>query len=138
MQGGLSMEKELLELSSDFFAKVGKTDECHRIIDEYEHVYQFELEGKPAFFIELNRGVITVNSGAHNKGKYGETSLNISMVITSSKTLKDLLTGKLSGLDASKQGLWAFRIVSWSDQLLYTLFRIGREILIEKLIAAQP
>ena len=132
------MEKELLTLASEFFAKVGKTEECRRVINDYEHVYQFELEKEPAFYIELNRGVITVNSGAHEKGEYGETTLKISMVITSSKTLRALLTGKLRGLDASKQGLWAFRIVSWSDQLLYTLFRIGRDIIMEELVAAQP
>ena len=132
------MEKGLLNLASDFFAKVGKTEECRRVIDDYEHLYQFELEGKPAFYIELNRGVITVHEGVHNKGEYGETTLQISKVMTSSETLRRLLSGKLKGLDASRQGLWAFRIVSWSDQLLYTLFRIGREIVIEELIAAQP
>ncbi len=132
------MEKELFKLASDFFTKVGGTEECRRVIDDYEHTYQFELDRKPAFYIELNRGVITVHIGVHDKGDYGETSLKISKVITSSKTLRDLLTGKLRGLDASKKGLWAFRIVSWSDQLLYTLFRIGREIVMEELVAAQP
>ena len=131
------MEKELMKLTSDLFTRVGKTEEGRRVIDDYEHLYQFEVDGKPEFYIELNRGVISVRSGIHNKGEYGKISLKVSMVKTDSKTLKSMLKGKLRALDASIQGAWVIRIVSHSDQLLYTLFRIGREIIIEDLLAAQ-
>jgi hypothetical protein len=137
MQEGLSMEKELLNLASELFAKVGATEECRRVIDNYEHVYQFDLDGKPAFYVELNRGVITVKSGAHDKGEYGKTSLRISMIMTDKNTMRAILKGKLRALDASKQGLWTMHVVSWSDQLLYTLLRIGRDIVMEEFMAAQ-
>jgi len=131
------MEKELMKLASDLFTRVGQTEEGRRVIDDYEHLYQFEVDGKPEFYIELNRGVISVKNGIHNKGEYGKTSLKVSMVKTDSKTLKAMLKGKLRALDASNQGAWVIRIVSHSDQLLYTLFRMGREIVIEDLLAAQ-
>jgi hypothetical protein len=131
------MEKELMKLASDLFTRVGQTEEGRFFIDDYEHVYQFEVDGKPEFYIELNRGVIAVKGGVHNKGEYGKTSLRVSMVKTDSKTLRALLKGKLRALDASKQGAWVIQVVSWGDQLLYTLFRIGREIIIEDLLAAQ-
>ncbi len=131
------MEGELMKLASDLFIRVGQTEEGHSIIDDYEHVYQFEIDGKPAFYLELNRGVITVKSGLYDKIDYGKVSLRVSQVKTDSKTLRAILKGKLRALDASKQGAWVIRIVSHSDQLLYTLFRIGREILIEDLLTAQ-
>ena len=131
------MEEELMKLASDFFAKVGQTEECHRVIDNYEHVYQFEIDGKPEFYVELNRGVLTVNSGLHKKSEYGKTSLKVSTVKTDSKTLRGLLKGKLRGLEASKQGAWVIRAISHSDQLLYTLFRIGRDIIIEDFLVTQ-
>ncbi len=131
------MEKELTKIASDLFGRVGQTEECRRKIDDYEHVYQFEVDGKPEFYVELNHGVLTVNSGVHKKGEYGKASLKVSLVKTDSKTLRALLKGKLRGLDASKQGAWVTRAISKSDNLLYTLLRIGREIVIEDLLAAQ-
>ncbi len=131
------MEKELVKLASDLFTRGGQTEEGRRVIDDYEHVYQFEIDGKPGFYVELNRGVITVNSGGYNKSEYGKVSLRVSQVKTDSKTLRAILKGKLRALDASQQGAWVIRIVSHSDQLLYTLLRIGREIIINDLLAAQ-
>ena len=131
------MEKELVKLASDLFTRVGQTEEARRVMYDYEHLYQFEVDGKPEFYIEVNRGTISVKSGVHNKCEYGKISLQVSMVKTDAKTLRAMLKGKLRALEASNHGAWVIRIVSHSDQLLYTLFRIGREIVIQDLLAAQ-
>ena len=126
------MEKELLKLASDLFRRVAQTEECQRKIDDYEHVYQFEVDGKPEFYVALNRGVLAITSGVH-KGDH----MKVSLVKTDSKTLRAILKGKLRALDASKEGTLVIRARNYSGELLYTLLRIGREIIIEDLLAAQ-
>src|SRR3990170_271967 len=132
MQEGLSMEQELMKVASDLFVRVGKTEECRRKIDDYEHTYQFEVDGKPEFYVELNRGVLKVGSGEY-PGEYTKVSL----VKTDSGTLRAILKGKLRPLDASTEGKWVIRARNYSGELLYTLLRIGREIVIGDLLAAQ-
>jgi len=126
------MEQELFKLTSDLFGKIDQAEECHRRIDDYDHVYQFEIDGKPEFYIELNYGDLKVVKGIHT----GEHE-KVSLVKTDSKTLLDILKGKLRPLDASKEGKWIIRARNYSGELLYTLLRIGREIVIEELLAAQ-
>ena len=82
--------------------------------------------------MELNRGVLKVGSGVY-QGEYTKVSL----VKTDSGTLRAILKGKLRPLDASAQGKWVIRARNYSGELLYTLLRIGREIVIGDLLAAQ-
>ena len=126
------MEQELIKLASDLFARIGKTEECRRRIDDYEHTYQFEVDGKPEFYVELSHGVVRVGSGVY-KGEYTKVSL----VKTDSGTLRSILKGKVRPLDASTEGKWVIRARNYSGELLYTLLRIGREMVIEDLLAAQ-
>jgi len=126
------MEQELFKRASELFGKIDRTEECHRRIDDYAHVYQFEIDGRAQFYIELNYGDLRVVQGVHS----GEHQ-KVSLVKTDSKTLGDILKGKLRPLDASKEGKWVIRARNYSGELLYTLLRIGREIVVEELLAAQ-
>jgi hypothetical protein len=132
MQEGLDMEQELFERASNIFGRIAQTEECSRKISDYEHVYQFEIEGKPSFYVELNRGVLTTSLGLHP----GDVR-KVSLVKTDSATLWAILKGKLRPLDASKEGTWVIRARNYSGELLYTLLRIGREIAIGDMLAAQ-
>ena len=132
MQEGLNMEKEVVQKALDLFVRIGKTGKGRRKIADYEHVYQFEVDGSPSFYVELKQGVIRVDSGAF-KGAYEKVSL----IKTDSETLKGILKGKVRLLDASSQGKWVIRVRNYSGELLYTLLRIGREITIQDLLAAQ-
>lgn len=126
------MEQELVKLASDLFVRVGQTEECRRKIDDYEHTYQFEVDGKPTFYVELSHGVLKVSTGVY-QGEYAKVSL----VKTDAGTLRAILRGSLRPLDASKEGKWVIRARNYSGELLYTLLRIGREIVIEDLLSAQ-
>src|SRR4030043_189668 len=116
MQEGISMEKELMKVASDLFVRIGKTEECRRKIDDYEHTYQFEVDGKPEFYVELNRGVLKVGSGVY-PGEYTKVSL----VKTDSGTLQAILKGKLRPLDASTEGKGGIGAGNFGGGLFYRL-----------------
>jgi len=126
------MKQELYKLTSELFSKIDKTEECHRRIDEFEHAYQFEIDGEPVFYVALNYGDIKVSTGVHK----GENE-KVSLIKTDSETLRAILKGKLRPLDASKEGKWVIRARNYSGELMYTLLRIGREITIDELLKAQ-
>ncbi len=126
------MKQDLFKQTSDLFKKINQTEECHRKIDDYQHVYQFEIDGEPEFYIELNYGNIKVAKGVPKGGHQ-----KVSLVKTDSETLRAILIGKLRPLDASKKGKWVIRARNYSGELLYVLLRMGREIAIEELLAAQ-
>jgi hypothetical protein len=132
MWEGLSMTEKLFKLTSDLFKKIDQTEECHRRIDDYEHAYQFEIDGKPVFYIELKYGDLKVLEGVRE-----DDHTRVSLVKTDSDTFRGILKGKIRPLDASKEGKWVIRARRYSGELLYTLLRIGREIIIEDLLAAQ-
>ena len=126
------MTQELYEMTQTLFAKIDQTEECHRRIDDYAHTYQFEIDGKPGFHIKLDYGKMQVL-----KGVCEDDHTKVSLVKTDSATLRGILKGKFRPLNASKEGKWVIRARRYSGELLYTLLRIGREITIEELLAAQ-
>lgn len=126
------MTQELFEMTQNLFKKIDQTEECHRRIDDYAHAYQFEVDGQPEFHIKLDYGKMQVV-----KGVCEDDHTKVSLVKTDSATLKGILKGKIRPLNASKEGKWVIRARRYSGELLYTLLRIGREITIEELLAAQ-
>jgi hypothetical protein len=129
----MERDQELIKMTSDLFAKIGQTEECRRKIADYEHAYQFEMDGKPIFYVELNRGVLKVSPGVHS----GDNA-KVSLIKTDSETLRGILKGKVRPLDASETGKWVVRARNYSGELMYTMLRIGREITVQELLAAQP
>ncbi len=128
----MTHEKDLVGMAVDLFTRIAQTEECRRKIDDYQHAYQFEVDGKPIFYVELNRGVLNVSPGVH-KGKTDEVSL----IKTDSETLRGILKGRVRPLNASEAGKWIVRARNYSGELMYTMLRIGREIIVEDLLAAQ-
>lgn len=126
------MDQTLFDRASSLFSRVADTDECRRRTADYEHAYQFEVDGQPMFYVAIDHGSLTVESG----GLEGPPT-KVSLVKTDSATLGSIFNGKLRALEASKKGKWVIRARNYSGELLYNLLRIGRDLTIQDLLEAQ-
>ena len=120
----------LAELCQRLVDKIQNLPETLKYTTDYKHAYQFEGEGVDPFYLQVDHGKLSVQTGVIQ----GDFTVK-STLRTDAATLRDILVGKLKPLDAAEQGRWGMQSRNYSGNLLMVLLRIGRDRIIEELLA---
>jgi hypothetical protein len=130
-------QTNLVDKATEFFKMAQETPEGKRAVDfiRWHQSIPFIVDDKPEFYLDVQRGSITVIPGEHPRQDKEKEFYDVSRVYTNAETLNRILEGKEDSVESQfEEG--TFMLVPTGNysqsSFLHMLFGAGRAEILEK------
>ncbi len=99
---------ELSQVFEEFIKRTERNKEAKELLKERDQVFQFDLTDDKPFYVEMKGEKISVTEGTSSLDWDRKNWQEISCIWTDKETVKAVMKGEKSPMEANVEGRWSF------------------------------